>query len=152
MTLIDQYVEQIKQVRVRTGGQEGVKYPLGHERFWAIYFLMQKLDSKLRPEGDIGLLFADRIGDRKHEATFGTRLHSFVVLNIQKGHHPPVQNVLTPIHFVNSTQSTGIQVADLVAYILMRASSQNPNPSPTTIFMRSLKSKLTKFEDAALWP
>ena len=103
----------INKPKLRWG--QGSRLP----HLWALQFLIEKLDAEFRRRGERTLLVAD-------ETTEHEQFALDLLVNLQTGQPRPglnfaaVTQVIDTVHFVRSETNRGVQLADLVAYLLSR--------------------------------
>lgn len=96
---------------------------------WALQFLIEKLNAFLRHRDERALLVADQTNEHEQFALD-------LLVDLQTGRPRPgldlgdMTNIIDTVHFVRSETNRGVQLADLVAYLLNRI--QHPDRRAAT--------------------
>lgn len=114
---VDISYASIDKARLRAkynGGADNNAYLL------ALQFMLEKID-RCYP-GTLKILIADE--QKEHQLRAMKMVKDMQVHGLGEVPSFPIKTIIDSIHFVNSAQSPGIQMADMVAYLLQRSWNQ----------------------------
>jgi hypothetical protein len=137
--------------RLRLKGDDSV-YFQEPERYFALRFLLHRLDKNAKSRKSTGILFADEEANSKVQRLIQSKLHTYVSTKQSGPYNSPIISTQTPVIFQNSTYSTGIQAADFVAFLYGRILANRHNPKSDFDRIEELSKVCGPVEISAIWP
>ena len=150
-TLINDLSEQVYVQRLRLSGTENAYYK-GHERYYAIRFLLHRVDELAAASNGSSAAFCDEESDHSVHREIQLNLQTYVTTKQSTKYNPPITQTLMPVHFVNSTHSAGVQAADIVAFVYGRFLANQKSKRPDSDQIRELVGLLSKLNRSRPWP
>jgi hypothetical protein len=149
--LINDLSEQVYVQRLRLSGTENAYYK-DHERYYAIRFLLHRLDELAATSKGSALAFCDEESDHRVQREIQLNLQTYITTKQRTRYNPPIAQTLLPVHFVDSTHSVGVQAADIVAFVYGRFLANQKNRRPDFDQIKELVTFLSKLEKSKPWP
>jgi hypothetical protein len=149
--LINDLSEQVYVQRLRLSGTENAYYK-DHERYYAIRFLLHRLDELAAATKGSAIAFCDEESDHSVHREIQLNLQTYITTKQSTRYNPPIAQTLLPVHFVDSTHSVGVQAADIVAFVYGRFLANQKNRRPDFDRIKELVRLLSKLEKSNPWP
>jgi len=121
-------------------------------RFLALWFIVQRFDELCHVQDSVGLAFFDQESDSKATRERERELHHSILSKQAGPYSSPVTQQVQPPRSLSSASSTGIQVADLVAYVAGRKKASENGPKWDVDKMSLYFSNLGHVEMRGVWP
>lgn len=121
-------------------------------RHWALTFLLQRFDEVCRANNGVGLAFFDEESNLKKTRDLERGLHGAITEGFQGPYSRPITRLAQPPRALDSAVSSGVQVADFVAYVLGRVAASQESAKWDSSEMASYHTNLGAIEYRAVWP
>lgn len=149
--LINDLSEDIYVQRLRTKSSSNVRYS-ENERFYAIRFLLHRANERALKVGDAVVVFCDEDSNRKSGQVISKQIMDYVTSGRTSPYNPPISRVSLPITFTSSSESVGVQAADIVAYVYGRYRANVLGRKADYLEIADLIRRLSKIQHSSVWP
>ena len=121
-------------------------------RHWALTFLLQRFDEVCRATNGVGLAFFDEESNLKKTRDLERGLHVAITEGFRGPYSRPITTLAQPPRALDSAVSSGVQIADFVAYVVGRVAASEESPKWDSSEMVSFRANLGEIEYRAVWP